>query len=208
MRRVAITLAVVLALLLGAGLTASAQELTKAERDRAIKYLKDTEKILKKETKGLNEAQWTFKASAESWSVKDCLEHLALTEDLIHQMLNERLMKSPAAPEKFTPAVAKEKDDWVLKAIPDRSSKFQAPEPIRPSGKWATTDEMWKHFAAARKVTIQQAKSEDGLRVHFMDHPLKKELDGYSWLLLIAAHTERHTKQIQEVKANANFPKK
>ena len=28
-----------------------------------------------------------------------------------------------------------------------------------------------------------------------------------NWLLLIAAHSERHTKQILEVKADANYPK-
>jgi hypothetical protein len=33
------------------------------------------------------------------------------------------------------------------------------------------------------------------------------KLDGYEWMLLIAAHSERHTKQILEVKADSNFPK-
>src|SRR5882672_4406722 len=34
------------------------------------------------------------------------------------------------------------------------------------------------------------------------------QLDGYEFVLLIAAHSERHTKQINEVKADPNFPKK
>ena len=33
------------------------------------------------------------------------------------------------------------------------------------------------------------------------------KLDGYEWILLIAGHSERHTKQMLEVKANPNFPK-
>jgi hypothetical protein len=32
-------------------------------------------------------------------------------------------------------------------------------------------------------------------------------LDAYQWILLISAHSERHTKQIEEVKADPNFPK-
>lgn len=200
--------ALVLSILLCAALAASAQEVSKAERDRLLKYLKQTGNNLKKETRGLSAEQWSFKQAPDRWSVKDCLEHLALTEDLVHQMINDRLMKSPAAPEKFLAASAREKDDWVLKAIPDRSARFQAPEMIRPSGKWATSAEMWEHFATARKVTIAQAKTQKDLRLHFMDHPLKKDLDGYQWLLLIAAHTERHTKQIQEVKADPGYPKK
>jgi hypothetical protein len=33
------------------------------------------------------------------------------------------------------------------------------------------------------------------------------KLDGYQFILLIAAHSERHTKQILEVKADPNYPK-
>jgi hypothetical protein len=34
-----------------------------------------------------------------------------------------------------------------------------------------------------------------------------KKLDAYEWILFVAGHSERHTKQINEVKADANFPK-
>ena len=34
------------------------------------------------------------------------------------------------------------------------------------------------------------------------------KMDGYQWILAAAAHTERHTKQILEVRADANFPAK
>jgi len=32
-------------------------------------------------------------------------------------------------------------------------------------------------------------------------------MDGYQWILLLSAHSRRHTAQLNEVKANANFPK-
>jgi len=32
-------------------------------------------------------------------------------------------------------------------------------------------------------------------------------MDAYQWLLLISAHSARHTAQIEEVKADPNFPK-
>jgi hypothetical protein len=50
-------------------------------------------------------------------------------------------------------------------------------------------------------------KSTRGLRVHVVDSPLGQPLDAYQWLLFISAHSERHTKQILEVKADPNFPK-
>jgi hypothetical protein len=31
-------------------------------------------------------------------------------------------------------------------------------------------------------------------------------MDGYQWVLGVAAHTERHTKQIREVQATAGYP--
>jgi hypothetical protein len=38
------------------------------------------------------------------------------------------------------------------------------------------------------------------------DSPLGK-LDGYEFLLFTGAHSERHTKQMLEVRADPNFPK-
>ena len=38
-----------------------------------------------------------------------------------------------------------------------------------------------------------------------MDSPLGP-MDAYEWLLFIAAHSERHTKQILEVEASPDFP--
>jgi hypothetical protein len=32
-------------------------------------------------------------------------------------------------------------------------------------------------------------------------------LDAYEWVLFLTAHSERHLKQIQEVKSDPNFPK-
>jgi hypothetical protein len=43
--------------------------------------------------------------------------------------------------------------------------------------------------------------TDDSLRQHAAAHPALKMLDGYQWLLLLSAHTERHTLQIEEAKA-------
>jgi hypothetical protein len=39
------------------------------------------------------------------------------------------------------------------------------------------------------------------------ESPFGKQMDAYEWILFIAAHSDRHTKQILEVKADPNFPK-
>src|SRR6266481_1243505 len=125
---------VLIALLLMAVATAvSAQEVTQAEKDKALQYLETTRKNVLEATKGLSEAQWNFKPGPDRWSVAQVMEHIAAAEDFL--------------------------------------------------------------------------RTATGLRDHVADSPMGK-LDGYEFVLLIAAHSERHTKQINEVKADPNFPKK
>jgi len=115
-------------------------------------------------------------------------------------------MQSPAAPEKREQV--KGKDQMILERMPDRSHKAQAPEILRPTGRWATEAELTKAFEDSRKTTMDYVRTtNDDLRDHFYDHQAFGTLDGYQWLLLISAHSARHTEQIEEVKADPNFPK-
>jgi hypothetical protein len=50
-------------------------------------------------------------------------------------------------------------------------------------------------------------KDTPGLRDHAADTPMGTKWDGYEFILLIAAHSERHTNQIKEVKADPSYPK-
>jgi hypothetical protein len=91
--------------------------------------------------------------------------------------------------------------------IPDRSQKAQAPEPLVPTNRFGSYDGSLKHFVASRATTEEFLKTTPGLRDHAVDSPMNMKLDGYQFILLIAAHSERHTKQILEVKADPNYPK-
>ena len=48
---------------------ARAQELSAADKDRAMQYLESTRKNIVDATKGLSEAQWNFKAGPDRWSI-------------------------------------------------------------------------------------------------------------------------------------------
>jgi len=61
-------------------------------------------------------------------------------------------------------------------------------------------------FLDVRAKTIAFLESSADLRGHLISHPVLGPMDGYQWVLTIAAHTERHTKQIAEVKADPHFP--
>jgi len=136
--------------------------------------------------------------------VAEVTEHIAAAEDLLMGMIQAQVMKSPARTEAVD---LKATDDFILQAIPDRSKKLQAPEPLVPNNRFGSPKDSLKHFQASRAQTIKFLKETKDLREHAMDSPLGKSLDAYQWLLFISAHSERHTKQINEVKADPNFPK-
>lgn len=179
--------------------------LTPEDRDKASKYLEATRAGVVEATKGLSPAQWNFKPAPDRWSVAEVTEHIAAAEDFLMGMINEKVMKAPA---RTAADDVKAIDEQVLKAIPDRTNKVQAPEPLRPTNRYGSAEASLKHFQESRAKTIEFLKNTNDLRQHAVDSPLGKQLDGYEWLLFIGAHSERHTKQINEVKADPNFPKK
>src|SRR6266849_5781646 len=196
---------VLIALLMMAGAAAaSAQEVTQAEKDKALQYLESTRKNVLEATKGLSEAQWNFKPAPDRWSVAQVMEHIAAAEDFLRDVTREKLMTSPAGEPGRD---VKKTDEAVLAMVPDRTHKAQAPEPLIPTNRFGSPEASIKHFVETRAATEDFLKTTTGLRDHVMDSPLGK-LDGYEFVLFIAGHSERHTKQINEVKADPNFPKK
>jgi hypothetical protein len=194
---------VALLLVTGAA-AASAQEVTSAERDRALQYLESTKKNVLEATEGLSQAQWNFKPTPDSWSVAQVMEHIAAAEDFIRDnLVKEKVMVSPSGPPGRD---VKKTDEAVVAMVPDRTHKAQAPEPLVPSNRFGSPDGSVNHFVESRATTEQFLKTTTGLRDHVMDGPVGK-MDGYEFVLFIAAHCERHTKQINEVKAHLNFPK-
>src|SRR3982750_4031857 len=95
--------------------------LTKEERDRGISYLKETEKNFLAAIDGVSDAQWKFKAAPDRWSIAEVAEHIAVTEEMIWKLVSEKIMKSPATPEKRAEVAGK--DELILTKIPDRSRK-------------------------------------------------------------------------------------
>ena len=186
------------------------QTISQDERQKAINHLEKTRNGIVEATKGLSSTQWTFKPGPFRWSVAQCVEHLALSEGFLFQIATERALKAPALATRKTAQQAADGDSLVLKAISDRSSRFQAPEPLRPSKQSsATPEQMLQQFLAGRARTIDYARAtQEDLRGHCIDNQLLKCTDAYQWLLFVSAHSERHLAQLLEVKADPNFPKR
>jgi uncharacterized damage-inducible protein DinB len=185
---------------------AGAATLTPEGRDRAVRHLLETRTAFLKSIEGLSAEQWSFKPAPNVWSVAEVAEHITVSEGTILELVTKKILASPIDPAKISETGGK--DDAVLRMIPDRSEKFQAPSFLQPQARWSQAA-LPAEFQARRDRTIEYIRTtQDDLRSHTLSHPVMKTLDGYQWILLISAHCQRHTSQIEEVKAHPGFPKR
>jgi len=200
-RKSRVPLALVCVLLFG--FATRAQELTQAEKDKALVYLESTKNDVLDATKNLSPAQWNFKAAPDRWSIAECMEHIAAAEDYIRGAVESGVMKAPAVPGRDIAAI----DAGIIANVPERKNKVQAPEAIKPTNRFGSPQAAIDHFVESRATTETFLKTTPGLRDHAADSPTGQKWDAYQFILLIAAHSERHTNQIKEVKADPNYPK-
>jgi hypothetical protein len=182
-------------------------ELTKKDKKFIAKHLKQSQKKLLQSIKGLSEAQLNFKPAPDKWSIKECVQHLTLAEAGLWQWMQGTL-NAPANPGKR--ADIKMTDDDLLKGVANRTQKAQAPENFQPqNAKWATLEETLAAFEKERSAHIDFMKGDgcNDMRNHVATETPLGALDSYQLVLLMSAHTGRHTQQINEVKANPGFPK-
>lgn len=198
MRKVALVLMLSLVSAMAAGLP-------DAERRVLTDHLAKSSQEFLSSVKGLTPEQWTYKAGPDRWSIADCAEHIALSEDFLRGLIANKVLTSEPSPERIE--ARKPLDEKVLAMIVDRSFKAQAPEPLKPSNKFSSPQGAVDHFTQSRAETAALAASRDDLREHAGENPAFKELDAYQWLLFLSGHTMRHTAQIQEVKDSPGFPK-
>lgn len=190
--------------LAGAGMASAfaGQDVTPSERTYLLEYLEETRGAVTQAVAGLTEAQWRFRPGPDRWSIAEIVEHLAIVESMVVEGVAPQLAAAPVVRAGGDP---REKDKAILKQVPDRSAKYQAPEAVAPHGR-ESPEEWLTRFEERRKATSAWVKGTNLLRGHLAPHPALGPLDGYQWALTIAAHSSRHTQQILEVKADPGYP--
>lgn len=182
----------------------AADPVTQTDNQKMAMELERTQARLLASVDGLSDAQWNFKPAPDRWSVAECVEHITAAEPMIRGMIAGALKKE-LTPEMVTAGA--QKDEMLSKGLIDRSQKFKAPEPLIPTNRYGTAAAAVAAFNKERAETIQLASSDVNLRTHGDNHFLFGPLDAYGWFLFLSGHSERHTLQIDEVKAHADFPK-
>ncbi len=209
MKRAVLALTVLLPTLVLAAEAAAPAKAAPKDSKFLVDYLTQTQKDFLESIDGLSEAQWKFKPAPERWSVAEVAEHIALSEEMFNENITGKILKTPAATAEQK-AKTQGLEEQILQGLPDRTNKFKAPEKLQPASKFASAKEAAKAFNAKRDALIALAKKtpESELRSHVSGPSPMGDLDGYQWMLFMAAHSKRHVAQIAEVKADPNFPKK
>jgi hypothetical protein len=179
--------------------------MTTQERDSAIRFLKETEAEVFNSVKDLSEAQLKFKPAENKWSVEECVKHIAAAEKELWAMA-EPVLTQPANPEKrvnirFT-------DEQLVIAVEDRSHPSKTFAALEPQNSpYKSVAEALNAFKENRdKLIVFIGSTQEDLRNHVLVLPVGT-YDVYQFILLISAHSNRHTQQIEEVKGNNVFPK-
>lgn len=185
--------------------TSSPGQLTTDERRYLVSELTETKNAYLQSIRGLTKEQWKFKAAPDRWSVEECAEHIILAEPLLMADA-KRMLAEPAIPR--LPTASSDGDHLQVAKMLDRTATAKAPAAITPSGKFATPEQAAAEFTKRRDATIAYVtKTQDALRTHGGDGPAGDKNDAYQVLLLLAAHSGRHTAQIFEVEASPNYPR-
>jgi hypothetical protein len=190
--------------------TTAEQNLTAQELEQGRLFLEQTQNAVLGVMKGLSEAQWNFKPAPDHWSIAENLEHVVIVQERVLGAILEQLEFAPAPAADVDPKVV---DAIVINQFPTRLNKFKAPEAVRPAQTIVPLE-----FIERLKANFAQMgnclETKPGLRQHAVEAaPLKAitsgaytHMDGYQWVLAAAAHTERHAKQMLEVRADPAYP--
>ena len=182
------------------------QTLSESERKFVLDFLVANSDKFLSDIEKTSEQQWGFRPAPDRWSVAEIAEHIVLSESLLFSIAQKTLL-APADEDKSKELDGQE--EQLLARVSDRSSKAQAPEVLKPTGRFSTKEELLEAFKTARARTLEYASTtNDPLKTHVAPHPVFGEMTAYQWLVFIAAHADRHLAQLNEVQADGNYPKK
>jgi hypothetical protein len=151
---------------------------------------------------GMPTDRWSYTPAPDVWSVGQTAEHTATVFRGIQRLMTGRLLEQPLAVGSASPVT----DEFIVRTMFDRSRRFPAPELVMPRGRWATREELVSAFVESRKLLLEWFSGVTvELRGYAAPHLVMGQLDGVQWLLFAAAHTERHTRQILELRQTAGF---
>ena len=185
-----------------------------ADRQLIISELNRTTEALRNEIIGLSDAQWNFKESPDRWSVAEIVEHLEMQNQLHYREIT--IVSNNPQHLKFR-TITEGKDqhfiDYATDTIKGTANWF-----LQPLGRFCSKTAGENAFFLARgKLTEWVDKTNIDLRKQFtfripVDGKEIAEIrigqvrDLHQLLLTGIAHTDRHLRQVRNIKKDLNYP--
>jgi hypothetical protein len=197
---------ILLALLVITGLAGTISgSISGKERRIALNLMKNTKADVLQSLKGLSKKQLDFKPAPDKWSAKECIYHIAVSENSLWQWL-ETSLQSAANPEKRSLITLT--DEQLIQAMEDRTHKVKTSASLEPqNAPYKSLIQALDDFKKKRTNHIEyiQSTTED-LRDHIVQTPFGW-VDCYQLCLVIASHSKRHMQQIDEIKEEVSLSK-
>ncbi len=137
------------------------------------------------------------RTSDQSWSAREILHHLYLSENGIARIFSsaERVCESADA---YSDELLERERDGLSTFLSNREQKVDAPARIQPVDLSAEHDVV-QELSVSRDLLVSAAGSlrDEQLRSLFFVHPLRSKLSLYGWLWFVARHERRHIEQIR-----------
>ncbi|MEM9648243.1 MAG: DinB family protein [Bacteroidota bacterium] len=179
-------------------------KLSDEDRKMAIKHLSESKEQMAKVLKGLTAEQLNFQPGEDVWSIAQCVEHLAISENAFGGLIQKTVSAGPNPAMKDSVMLS---DEQLLGIIRPRDNRVQTREPFKPSGKFGSYEATVEAFMNKRNQHISYLEStEDDLRNRYSSDLPFGTVDGVQLILFMSGHTERHLSQIKEVMAHKLFP--
>lgn len=154
----------------------------------------------------VNEAQASFRPTADEWTLAEIAEHVAITNSGFLRIGSKLLRAAEAA---GTPPPEALNLSSVLLDAEGRQhpARFAAPEVVRPQGNQSLAESVEKLGAAQTGLAeILPRLAAADCRAGKFPHPVVGPLNTYQWLIVWGEHLNRHQQQIQRVKSAPGFP--
>jgi hypothetical protein len=168
------------------------------EKQDILRLLAEGSDALHAALTGVDEELARRKPAPENWSIRECVEHLALSE----AVLLARLREAKACSESHEDCARETKFQNLAL---NRGRRIEAPETVTPAPDAMTLAQAVDHFQTVRRETVRFVEEFSGaLRWSLTSHPLiTKPVNCYEMLLLMALHPKRHALQIIEAREAA-----
>ncbi len=159
------------------------------------------------EIHSLSDHQWNWKSSDTTWSIALVTEHLILHDELFYREARV-LTGIPQMPVQPDSLFAPDDEIFSYREITSANTG-KAPSYMEPQGRWCSKQDAMDAYARIRSALIEfvDTSEKDFRKIYTSSGRGPTQYRDLHQLLLISvAHTQRHLKQIKQIKLEAGFP--